>query len=119
MSSSVKGKIDRAYDEMQETHERQQTKNTPLITDGILEFCRDWLDFKPYSYQEKLLLDPAQFIVARWCRQSGKSHTITAKLLHSALSHPRWRAVLLAPSLRQSKKNISKISSFAQKIVDK
>jgi phage FluMu gp28-like protein len=119
MSSSVKGKIDRAYDEMQEARERQETKNKPLITDGILEFCKNWLDFKPFSYQEKLLLDPAQFIVARWCRQSGKSSTIAAKLLHSVLSQPRWRAVILAPSLRQSRKNIAKINWFAQKIRDK
>ena len=119
MSASVRGKIDRAYDEMREARERQQTKNKPLIMDGILEFCKNWLDFKPFSYQEKLLLDPAQFIVARWCRQSGKSHTIAAKLLHSVLSQPRWRAVILAPSLRQSRKNIAKISWFAQRILDK
>ncbi len=29
-----------------------------------------------------------QFIAARWCRQSGKSQTISALLLHYALTHP-------------------------------
>src|SRR5215467_9508388 len=119
MSSSVKGRIDRAYDEMIGAQKRQETKGKPLIEIEILEFCKTCLGFKPYAYQEKLLLDSAQFIVARWCRQSGKSHTIAALLLYSALSKPGTRIAILAPSLRQSRKVILKIKSFIQKLSDR
>jgi len=64
LSGSIKGKIDRAYDEMNKAREELETKRKPMIEEGILEFCEKRLGFKPYSYQKKLLLDPAQFIVA-------------------------------------------------------
>ncbi|HZY47405.1 MAG TPA: hypothetical protein VFE96_06370 [Candidatus Bathyarchaeia archaeon] len=41
-----------------------------------IEFCVQRLGFKPTSYQEKLLRDQSQFIVARWSRQSGKTHCV-------------------------------------------
>ncbi len=119
MSGSIKGRIDRYYDEMVEARNKEDTKNKPLIDCGILDFCKDWLGFTPYPYQNKLLLDSAQFIVARWSRQSGKSHTIAASLLYNALTRPRIKAVVLAPSLRQSRKNIAKIASFARQVVAK
>ncbi len=92
--------------------ERKDAKDKPLITEGVVEFCKNRLGFTPYEYQEKLLLDPAQFIVARWCRQSGKSHTIAALLLHEALSRPKSRIVVLSPGLRQARKIIGKITIF-------
>src|SRR3989442_7481422 len=119
MSGSIKGRIDRYYDEMVEARNKEDTKNKPLIDCGILDFCKDWLGFTPYPYQEKLLLDSAQFIVARWSRQSGKSHTIGAKLLYNALTRPGIKAVVLAPSLRQSRKDIGKMRSFARRAVRK
>src|SRR6267143_4418443 len=41
-----------------------------------VDFCVQYLGFEPTVYQEKLLRDPAQFIVARWSRQSGKTHCV-------------------------------------------
>jgi phage FluMu gp28-like protein len=114
MSGSVKGRIDRIYEMDLRADERQQAKNKPLITESITDFCKNKLGFTPYSYQTKLMLDPGQFIAARWCRQSGKSHTIAAMLLHQALSKPGSRMVVLAPALRQAKKIISKISNFTR-----
>ncbi len=114
MSASVKGRIDRYYDEMLRADEREEAKGKPLITEGLLEFCKKRLGFTPYEYQKKLLQDPSQFIVARWCRQSGKSTTITALLLHHALYWPESRIVVLAPGLRQARKIISKTISFIQ-----
>ncbi len=119
MSGSIKGKIDRAYDEMTKSQEQLETKRTPMIEEGILEFCEKRLGFKPYSYQKKLSLDPAQFIVARWCRQSGKSHTISALLLYNALTRPGVRIVVLAPSLRQARKDVGKIKTFIHKMSEK
>src|SRR3990170_1650370 len=116
MSDSIRGRIDRYYDEMLEAEEREEAKGKPLITEGPVEFCKNRLGFTPYSYQEKLLQDPSQFIVARWCRQSGKSHTIAAMLLHHALSRPGSRMVVLAPGLRQARKIISRITSFIPRL---
>lgn len=116
MSGSIRGRIDRYYDEMLEAEEREEAKGKPLITEGVADFCKNRLGFTPYPYQEKLLLDPAQFIVARWSRQSGKSHTIAAMILHHALYRPGSRVVILAPSLRQSRKMISRITSFIHRL---
>lgn len=116
MSASAKGRIDRQYDEMLEADERREAKRQPLIAEGILEFCKNKLNFTPYDYQEKLMMDPAQFIVARWCRQSGKSHTIASMLLHQALSKPDTRMVIVAPSLRQARKIISRDVYFANQL---
>ncbi len=112
MSASIKGRIDRYYEEALRAEEREEAQDKPLITEGVIEFCENRLGFTPYSYQKKLLLDPSQFIAARWCRQSGKSTTITAMLLHNALSSPGSRTVVLAPGLRQARKIISKTTSF-------
>ncbi len=116
MPASVQGRIDRYYEEMLLAEEREEAKGKPLITEGLLEFCKKRLGFTPYAYQEKLLQDPSQFTVARWCRQSGKSHTIAAMLLHHALSRPESRVVILAPGLRQARKIIGKISSFIHRL---
>ncbi len=101
---------------MLEDDARKETRGLPLITDGILDFAKNRLGFTPFAYQEKLMLDPAQFIAARWCRQSGKSHTIAAMLLHQALTRPGSRMIVVAPALRQGKRIISKINSFIRKL---
>ena len=118
MSGTVKGRIDRFYDEMLREDERKEAKDQPLISEGIVEFCKKRLHFTPYPYQEKLMLDPAQFIVARWCRQSGKSHTISSMLLHQALSKPANRIVILAPALRQAKKIVSGDAYFVNLLLE-
>jgi hypothetical protein len=48
------------------------------------------LEFQPTAYQLDLTqkFQNSQFIAARWARQTGKSHTIAALLLHYALTHP-------------------------------
>ncbi len=75
------------------------------------KFC-ETLGFKPTIYQIKLIHDTAQFIVARWCRQSGKSHAVSALLLWLLLAYPGYSIIVVAPSLRQSKIIIRKISAF-------
>src|SRR3989442_13018733 len=98
MSGWIKGRIGRYYDEMVEARNKEDTKNKPLIDCGILDICKDWLGFTPYPYQNKLLLDSAQFIVAHWLRQSGKSHTIGATLIDNELSSHMIQAQVLAHS---------------------
>ena len=81
------------------------------VPDDPVKFCR-LLGFRPTTYQVKLLLDKAQFIAARWSRQSGKSHIVAVLILWLCLRTPEFNVVVVAPSLRQSKIIIRKISSF-------
>jgi len=81
-----------------------------------MEFCIQKLGFEPTSYQEKLLNDQSQFIVARWSRQSGKTHCVAVLLLWLCLRNPGFNALVLAPSIRQSKIIIRKITGFLTKL---
>src|SRR5258708_15719667 len=81
-----------------------------------IEFCVQYLGFKPTVYQEKLLRDPAQFIVARWSRQSGKTHCVAVLLLWSCLRNRGFNVLVLAPAVRQSKIIIRKITGFLPRL---
>jgi len=86
------------------------------VRDDILFFCRFVLGFEPTEYQAKFLTDPHQFVVARWCRQSGKSFSVGALLLHIALTNPHVHIGIVAPSLRQSKNVIQKMGGFIKRL---
>ncbi len=116
MSASIGGKIDRNWTNLQKANVRNKAKGKPLVDEDIVEFCEKRLHIKPTSYQKKLLLDQAQFIVARWSRQSGKSLIVAVLLLYYALTMPGMRAIVVAPSLRQSRKMIGKISLLLPKL---
>ena len=60
--------------------------------------------------------DPAQFIVARWSRQSGKTHCVAVLLLWSCLRNRWFNVLVLAPSVRQSKIIIRKITRFLPRL---
>src|SRR5437879_12803471 len=116
MPGPIKAKIDSYYEKLQRARERHEAESKPLTTGGPTEFCVNYLHFVPYAYQEKFLRDTNQFVLARWSRQSGKSHTIAALCLYLVLSHSYRRVVILAPSLRQSRRMIAKISIFLSKM---
>src|SRR5712692_541407 len=118
MSGSVKGRIDREYESFVKSRGQSEASKQPLVGDDVVEFCDKTLNFKPTAYQEKLLLDQSWFIVARWSRQSGKSHTIAALILFSALHDSDCRIAILAPSQRQSKKMVSRVTRFLHKLPD-
>ncbi len=98
---------------------RDANKNKPLVSCGILEFFQQVTGFKPTGYQEELLLDQNQFIVARWARQSGKSLTLAVICLYTVLSNPNTKVAILAPSYRQSRLMIRRISSFLPRLTNK
>jgi len=79
-----------------------------------IKFCIYILNFKPTKYQEDLAKKfvENQFITARWCRQSGKSHMISALLLWYALTHPNSYIAVVGPSWRQTKLIIKRINGF-------
>ena len=92
---------------------REEGRNWP---EDPVEFCQKFLGFEPTAYQEKLLRDRTQFIVARWARQSGKTHCVAALLLWLCLKTQGFSVIVLAPSISQSKIIIRKITGFLPRL---
>lgn len=92
-----------------------QTVEFPLDPN---QFFRETLGFTPTAYQAELisLFQSSQFIAARWARQTGKSHTISALLLHYALTNPNSSIGIVGPSWRQTKLIIKTINGFLGKL---
>ncbi len=70
------------------------------------------MKFKPTDYQEKFLRDSSQFIALRWSRQSGKSFIVSARLLWQVLLNNGTHVAIVAPSYRQSKLILRKITAW-------
>src|SRR5438552_302187 len=100
MAGSAFVKIDRLYEMEIRAKARDAEKDKPIIHCGILDFFKQMTGFEPTAYQVALLLDPSQFVVARWSRQSGKSPCLTLICLYVALSGSNRRIAILAPSAR-------------------
>jgi phage terminase large subunit-like protein len=75
-------------------------------------FAQLILNFKPFSYQEKLLNDQSKRIIACMGRQTGKTTTIATKAIHYAFTHPKTTTLIISPSLRQSMIMFDKILNF-------
>ncbi len=93
----------------------EEVKSDPVA------FFRQILGFEPFSYQKELIrmFEQNQFIAARWCRQSGKSFTVSALLLNYALNNSDSYIALVGPSWRQTKLNIRRISFFLRKVQER
>ncbi len=79
-------------------------------------FARYVLDFHPFNYQERLLLDNSKRICAVMGRQTGKSTTIAAKAVHFAITNPNTTTLIVSATLRQSLLLFEKILAFSNKI---
>ena len=75
-------------------------------------FAQKILHFKPFNYQEKLLNDPAERIIACMGRQTGKTTTIATKAIHYTYAHKNTTTLIISPSLRQSMIMFDKILSL-------
>ncbi|MCW3998789.1 MAG: phage terminase large subunit [Candidatus Bathyarchaeota archaeon] len=84
------------------------------LTEEPSLFAQLLLDFKPFPYQERLLNDPSERIIACMGRQTGKTTTIATKAIHYAYTHPKTTTLIVSPSLRQSMIMFDKILSFTQ-----
>jgi len=113
VSSRLK-RVESLIKEIEAQLEAEKTK----IPEDPTRFCEEWLKFKPTKYQRELarFFQESQFVAARWCRQSGKSHMIAALLLHHALRNPRSYIAVVGPSWRQTKLIIRRINSFLRKL---
>ena len=103
----------------QKIKQKMQPK-TCKIPDSALDFFKQTLGFEATNYQKQLATDftQKQFVAARWCRQSGKSHTIAALLLHYALIRKETSIGVVGPSYRQAKLIMRKIGGFIKNLPD-
>src|SRR5256885_15678025 len=116
MITSPGRKINRYYDNFQSERERDEASDKPLIDEiDVVEFYKH-LGFQATVYQEKLLRDKSQFILARWSRQSGKSLAMAVAVLFNALTRKGFRAAIVAPSKRQILKLVDKISRLLSRL---
>jgi phage FluMu gp28-like protein len=116
MTASPGPRINRYYDNLQLKREWDEASNRPLIEEtDVVEFFKH-LGFQATNYQEKLLRDKSQFILARWSRQSGKSLAMAVAVLFNALTRKGFRAAIVAPSKRQSMKMVDKISRLLSRL---
>jgi len=102
-------------EQLQQQILKNQTHHFP--TDPT-EFCQQTLNFTPTAYQKELITQftQNQFTAARWARQTGKSHTVSALLLHYALTHPNTTTAIVGPSWRQTKLIIKRINTLLTKL---
>jgi hypothetical protein len=107
--------------ELEEKHSQLKqtvTEKTGQLSANSIDFFEQILGFKPYAYQREFadLFENNQFTAARWCRQSGKTQTISALLLKYAVTHPDAAIGVVGPSWRQTKRIIGRIAKFSQKL---
>jgi len=95
-----------------------EVKETRKATGDYAKFCREFLKFVPFSYQDELieLYKKFQFVAARWCRQSGKSWIASGLFLTDALAKADSHLAVIGPSWRQTKLNIRRISMFEKRL---
>jgi hypothetical protein len=55
----------------------------------------------PDPWQRQLLLEPPRHALLNCSRQSGKSRTVAALAVHTAVCQPASLTLLVSPSLRQ------------------
>src|SRR5437016_10971565 len=116
MITSARKKINRHHEHLEQKPEWDEASDRPLIDEtDVVEFFKR-LGFKATVYQEKLLRDKSQFILARWSRQSGKSLAMAVAVLFNALTRRGFRAAIVAPSKRQSMKMVDKISRLLSRL---
>jgi phage FluMu gp28-like protein len=85
-------------------HEKQQTRNgeEDPVPEKASDFAQSWLGFKPAPYQAELLDDPSKRIVVVFPRQSGKTTTLSIRMIHFALRNRHTLSLIVSPGLRQS-----------------
>jgi phage FluMu gp28-like protein len=106
--------IDQDHDQVKQT----VTDQTIQLSVNTVDFFERILGFKLYDYQKEFadIFENNNFTAARWCRQSGKSQTISALLLKHAVTHPNTAIGIVGPSWRQTKRIIARIAAFAHKL---
>jgi hypothetical protein len=79
-------------------------------------FCGDRLGFEPDEWQARLLRSRSRQVIMNCGRQVGKSTSVAALALHTALYVPGGLILVIAPSQRQSRELFIKIHSFLTRL---
>src|SRR5215472_8344524 len=79
-------------------------------------FCKDRLGFEPDEWQVRLLRSRSRQVILNMGRQVGKSTTVAALALHTALYRPGGLILVIAPSQRQSRELFIKVHGFLQRL---
>jgi hypothetical protein len=116
MPPAILNKIKTRSEKAQEEDQNKNIQDKSLTTSDILEFFEHVTGSKPTSYQKELLTDRNQFIVCRWPRQVGKTLTLCVLCLHTALTGSNRRIIILAPSFRQSRRMVRRMSTFLPRL---
>jgi len=91
---------------------KTKPKNIDEFEDKPVQFAIDWLRFKPTPYQVELLEDKSKRIVVIFPRQSGKTTTLSVRMIWYAATHPKTVCLIVAPGLRQSMIVMDRIHAF-------
>jgi phage FluMu gp28-like protein len=104
--------------ELKERLEQHLEAEAKKIPQGFNEFCERMLGLRLTNYQREAaeLLGKHDSVALRWSRQSGKTHLLSAWLLHYALTHDNSQIVIVGPSWRQTKIPIGKMNGFLTRI---
>jgi hypothetical protein len=79
-------------------------------------FCRDRLGFEPDEWQARLLRSRSRQVILNMGRQVGKSTTVAALALHTAIYRPGGLILVIAPSQRQSRELFIKVHNFLRQL---
>jgi phage FluMu gp28-like protein len=106
---------------LQELEKKLQAQTEIKVPSDVAKFCSQFLGFNLNSYEFDLAKKFAenQFVAVRWCRQSGKSFTVSVLLLHYALTNPNSYIAVVGPSWRQTKLIVRRINGFLTKLPQK
>jgi phage FluMu gp28-like protein len=98
--------------------ENVSASHAVALQGDVKGFFEQVFGFTPFKYQLELadLFEKNQFTAVRWCRQSGKSFSVSALLLKYAWEHPDSYIAIVGPSWRQTKLNIRRMGGFCRKL---
>lgn len=104
--------------ELQQRFKDHLEAKAKRIPEDFVKFTEHMLGLKLTAYQKEAaeLLSKNDSVALRWSRQSGKTHLISAWLLHYALLHDGYQIAIVGPSWRQTKIPITKINGFLTRI---
>jgi phage FluMu gp28-like protein len=104
--------------EMEMSRQKLHSEKEFRIPENPVNFLEFTLGYPITSYQRDLVKKfvENQFITARWCRQSGKTHTLAGLLLWYAFAFQDVNIAVVGPSWRQTKLVIRNINGFLAKL---
>lgn len=79
------------------------TQSKKTLPSDPVTFCREWLDYEPYTYIYPFLRDKSHFVANLMARQTGKTFNGMAKLLYMGFRYPGSVILVTAPKYDQVK----------------